>query len=316
MLLRRPLVGAAAALGAVYVIWGSTYLAIAVAVRDLPPLLMLSLRFTIAGGILYAWSSRGARRPTRANWRAAFVVGGLLLVVDTGAVAWAEQRLDTGLTALLCATVPLWLVGIDGVRSGTPFGRSRLAGLAIGLLGVAILVGPSASHLDLTAVLVVVLGTLAWAGGTIYARSAPLHERTEVAAGMEMLAAGLMLGVAGAAGGELRQVGSVSPASLGALAFLIVFGSIVAYTAYAWLLRNVRTHVVATHAYVNPAVAVLLGCVFLGEPLSAATVLAALLVVVSVVLLIGIPRRTRSAPLPRAVALPVPPAAELSSLAA
>jgi drug/metabolite transporter (DMT)-like permease len=245
-------------------------------------------------------------------------VGGLLLVANTGAVGWAEQRLQSGLTALLCATVPVWLVGIDAGHSGRRLGAGKVAGLATGLLAVVLLVGPSASTIDLPAVLVVLAGTIAWAVGSIYARTAPLVARREQAAGMEMLAAGLMLGVLGVAGGEVGRVHptQISAPAFGALAYLIVFGSLVAYPAYGWLLRNVSTSVLSTHAYVNPAVAVLLGCLLLGEPLTATTVFAGVLVVISVVLLIGLPRREKRPPLPRPVGLTVLRLGEFSRIAA
>jgi drug/metabolite transporter (DMT)-like permease len=301
---RRPLVAAAAALAAVYLIWGSTYLGIAVAVRSLPPLLMLSLRFLVAGGALYAWSARRGTRPTVRQWRAAFVVGGLLLFVDTGAVAWAEQRhLDTGLTALLCSTVPLWLVGIDAGVSRKRLGGGTVAGIAVGLLGVALLVGPSASRLDLPAVAAVLGGVVAWAAGSIYARTAPLPERHELASGMEMIVAGLLLALASLVAGEPFRVHAVSASSLAAVAYLIVFGSLIGYTAYGWLIRNIPTKIVSTHAYVNPVVAVFLGWLFLGEPITGTMVLAGALVVVSVVLLVGLPKREK--PVPRVVRLPV-----------
>src|SRR5438552_6709936 len=230
--LRRPGAAAVVALAAVYVIWGSTYLGVAVAVRSIPPLLMLSLRFLVAGAILYGWSiRRGDRvgdRPGFRQWRAATTVGGLLLCVDTGLVAWAVQRgLDTGLAALLCATIPLWLVGIDGIVTGRRLSAGTVAGMGIGLVGVAVLVGPSASHLDLPAVLAVLVGTIAWAAGTIYARSAPLPRRPNVGAGMEMIAAGVLLAIGGAATGELGRLHptQVPLAAVGAMLYLIVLGS-------------------------------------------------------------------------------------------
>jgi drug/metabolite transporter (DMT)-like permease len=321
--LRRPGAAAVIALAAVYVIWGSTYLGVAVAVRSIPPLLMLSLRFLVAGVILDAWSvRRGDRtgdRPGLRQWRAATIVGGLLLFVDTGLVAWAVQRgLDTGLAALLCATIPLWLVGIDGIVTGTRLSPGKVTGMGIGLIGVAVLVGPSAKHLDLPAVLAVLLGTIAWAGGTIYARSAPLPARPNVGAGMEMIAAGVLLAIAGAATGELGNVHPthVAPAALGAILYLVVFGSLLAYTAYSWLLRNVSTTVVSTHAYVNPVVAVALGAAVLGEPVSGTTIVAGVLVVLSVVLIIGLPKRKRREPVPRPVGLATPALADFSRLAA
>jgi len=314
---RRPLLAAAAALSAVYLIWGSTYLAIALAVESMPPLLMLSVRFLLAGGVLYAWSVRAGRRPSLRQWRTAFVVGGLLLFVDTGAVAWAEARhLNTGLVALLCATVPLWMIGLDAGLSGRRLSGGTVAGIGAGLLGVALLVGPSAHGLDLVAVAAVLGGAIAWAAGSLYARRAPQPARRDVAAGMEMLAAGILLGIGAAITGEGSAVHAPSAASLGALAYLVVFGSLVAYTAYGWLLARVPTKVVATHGYVNPVVAVVLGVVLLGEPLAATTVLAGSLVVLSVVLLVGLPERERPEPIPSAVRLPVAPRSAFSRLAA
>jgi drug/metabolite transporter (DMT)-like permease len=321
--LRRPVAAAAVALAAVYLIWGSTYLGVAVAVRSIPPLLMLSLRFLVAGGILYAWSiRRGDRvgdRPGLRQWRAAAVVGGLLLFVDTGLVAWAMQRgLDTGLAALLCATIPLWLVGIDGIVGGKRLSRGTVGGMGIGLIGVAVLVGPSAAHLDLPAVLAVLVGTIAWAGGSIYARTAALPKRPNLGAGMEMIAAGVLLAIGGVATGELGRFHPthVPLAAVGALLYLIVFGSLLAYTAYGWLLRNASTTVVSTHAYVNPVVAVALGAAVLGEPITGTTVFAGLLVVLSVVLIIGLPKRPKRAPMPRPVGLATPALADFSRLAA
>jgi drug/metabolite transporter (DMT)-like permease len=305
---RRPLVAAAAALGAVYLIWGSTYLGIAVAVRSLPPLMMLSLRFLVAGGALYWWSlRRGEARPSRRQWRSAFIVGGLLLFVDTGAVAWAEQRgLDTGLAALLCATIPLWLVGLDGAVSGKRLGRRTILGMAVGLTGVALLVGPSASGLDLPAVAAVLVGVLAWAGGSIYARTAPLPGRLELASGMEMIAGGLLLGVASLVKGEPFQVHAVPASAVLAVAYLTVFGSLVAYTSYGWLIRTIPTKIVSTHAYVNPIVAVFLGWLVLGEPITGTVVAAGALILLSVVLLVGRRRRVRPRPEPVAQVATLP----------
>jgi drug/metabolite transporter (DMT)-like permease len=316
--LHRPAVATATALAAVYVIWGSTYLAIAEAVRSLPPLLMLSLRFLLAGGIVYAWSARRVGRPSLVQWRAAFVVGALLLFVDTGAVAWAEQRrLDTGTTALLCATVPFWLVGLDAAWEGRRLGGGTVTGIAVGLLGVALLVGPSASGLDLPAVAAVLGGAIAWAVGSLYARRADLPGH-ELAAGMQMLAAGLLLGLAAVVAGEARiaNLSRVTPGSVGALAYLVVFGSLAAFTAYGWLLRRVPTRVLASHAYVNPVVAVALGRLVLGEPITATTVLAGLLVLVSVGLLLAQPERREPAPIPSDVWLPIPARHDFSRLAA
>ncbi|HYA09100.1 MAG TPA: EamA family transporter, partial [Gaiellaceae bacterium] len=220
----------AAALATVYLVWGSTYLAIAVADRTLPPLLMLSVRFLIAGGLLYAWAAwRGdlaLERPGRRQWRAAALAGGLLLVVDTGGVAWAEQRVASGFAALVIATVPLFMALLDRLVFGVRLPLGAVAGIVAGLVGVGLLVGPGGKA-DAGGVVVLLLASFAWAAGSAYARVAPLPQRPVLAAAMQMLCAGVLLAGAGIAMGELSRVhlDAVSPASLGGLAFLVVFGS-------------------------------------------------------------------------------------------
>src|SRR5215468_9912352 len=197
------------ALGIVYVVWGSTYLAIAVADRTLPPLLMLAVRFGLAGALLYGWSAwRGevsAARLGRREWTAAAVVGGLLLFVDTGGVAWAEQRVASGLTALLVAAVPLFSALLDRTFFGVRLSLGGLAGIASGLLGVALLVGPSA-HVDPVGAAVILIAAFSWAAGSAYGRVAPLPRAPFLSAAMQMLCAGAGLAVVGAARGELGRV--------------------------------------------------------------------------------------------------------------
>jgi drug/metabolite transporter (DMT)-like permease len=282
----------ALALGVVYVVWGSTYLAIAVADRTLPPLLMLAARFALAGGVLYAWSIwRGdvARiRPGRREWAAAAAVGGLLLFVDTGGVAWAEQRVASGLTALLVASVPLFSSLLDRAFFGIRVSAGAAAGIATGLLGVALLVGPSIS-IDPVGAVVILVAAFAWAAGSAYARVAPLPRAPFLSAAMQMLCAGALLALAGAASGELGRVhpASLSAASLGAFAFLVVFGSILAFTAYGWLLRSGASSVlVSTYAYVNPAVAVLLGWALVGEHVGGRELAAGAVILASVAMLV------------------------------
>ncbi len=290
----------AIALGIVYVVWGSTYLAIAVSNRTLPPLLMLSARFLLAGGLLYAWSAwRGdvrRTRPGRREWAAAAVVGGTLLCLDTGSVAWAEQRVASGLTALLIATVPLFTAILDRTVFGIRLTLRAMAGIAVGLFGVAILVGPS-THIDPVGAGAILFAAFAWAAGSTYARVAPLPRASFLSAAMQMLCAGVFLGIAGAATGEIGRVdlGAVSPASVGAFAYLVVFGSIIAFTAYGWLLRSgASSMVVSTYAYVNPAVAVLLGWAFAGERVGG-RVLAAGAVILGSVGMLVVTRQRRPA---------------------
>jgi drug/metabolite transporter (DMT)-like permease len=281
-----------AALLVVYLVWGSTYLAIAVANRTLPPLLMLAARFALAGGLLYAWSVRrgdvAAERPGRREWTAAAAVGGLLLFVDTGGVAWAEQRVASGLTALLVASVPLFTALLDRAFFGVRLGPGALAGVATGLFGVALLVGPS-THIDPVGAGVILVAAFAWAAGSAYARVAPLPRAPFLSAAMQMLCAGALLAVAGVLGGELGRVhpSSVSLASVAAFGFLVVFGSIVAFTAYGWLLRSgAPSMLVSTYAYVNPAVAVLLGWAFAGESVGGKEVAAGAVILASVGMLV------------------------------
>jgi drug/metabolite transporter (DMT)-like permease len=279
----------AGALGIVYVVWGSTYLGMAVADRTLPPLLMLSVRFLIAGALLYAFAARRgefAVRPGRREWRAATIVGTALLVLDTGGVAWAVQRVPSGTAALLVASVPLFMAVIDRACFGVRLPLGAVAGIATGLVGVAILAGPS-GHVDLLGAAVLLFASFAWAAGSAYARVAPLPRGPFASAAMQMLTAGALLGVLGLAAGEGANVhpSQISAASLGALLFLIVFGSLVAFTAYGWLLRHASTPLLSTYAYVNPAVAVFLGWAFVGEHVGGREIAAGLVVLSSVAML-------------------------------
>jgi drug/metabolite transporter (DMT)-like permease len=298
----------AAALGIVYVVWGSTYLAIAVADRTLPPFLMLSSRFLIAGALLYWWSARrgevAADRPGRRQWRAAAIVGGLLLVVDTGGVAWAELRVSSGIAALIVASVPLFMAVLDRAFFGVRLPLGGVAGLFVGLLGVGLLVGAS-GHIDTAGIIVLLGASFAWAAGSTYARVAALPKRPFLSAAMQMLCAGAMLAVVGIARGELGQVhfSQISNVSLAAVLFLIVFGSLVAFTAYGWLLKNASTRLLSTYAYVNPAVAVLLGWAFVGEKIGGREI-AAGLVILSSVALIAFARAPREQPEPTPDSLP------------
>jgi drug/metabolite transporter (DMT)-like permease len=280
----------AAALGMVYLVWGSTYLAIAVADRSLPPLLMLSVRFLSAGGIMLAWSAwrgdlRGAR-PSRREWGAAAAVGALLLVVDTGGVALAEQRVPTGQAALLVATVPLFTALLDRTVFGTKLPVGAVAGIAAGLLGVGLLVG-TGGRIDPLGTAVLLVAAFAWAAGSVVARVAPLPRKPFVSAALQMLCAGAMLGVVGIAAGELSEVrpGAISAASLAAVGFLVVFGSIGAFTAFGWLLRHASIPVLSTYSYVNPAVAVALGWLVMGEHVGGKEIAAGLVILASVGLL-------------------------------
>jgi drug/metabolite transporter (DMT)-like permease len=283
-------------LGIVYVVWGSTYLAIAIADRTLPPFLMLSLRFLLAGALLWAWAARrgdvAAERPGPRQWGAAALVGCALLVLDTGGVAWAELRVSSGIAALLVASVPLYMAILDRTFFGVRVPLGAAAGIGVGLLGVGILVGPS-GHVDAMGAIVLLFASFAWAAGSAYARVAPLPRSPLVSAAMQMLCAGVMLGVVGVVRGE--RIGAVSTSSLLAVAFLVVFGSLIAFTAYGWLLHNAPTPLLSTYAYVNPAVAVLLGWAFAGEHVGGREV-AAGIVILSSVAMLAFSREPRQGP--------------------
>jgi drug/metabolite transporter (DMT)-like permease len=284
---RRSPAAVVLALATVYVVWGSTYTAIRITDRTMPPLLMSSARFLFAGAALYVFAFRGRPRPTLREWRAAAIVGAALLLVGNGGVAWSETRLESGLAALIVAIIPLWVALIDRLFFGRRLSLPAVAGLVVGFGGVALLVRPGGGG-DVAAMLILVLATSGWAGGSLYARGAKLPGSPLLAASMQMLAASLFLGVAGLARGEATQVhaDSLGAKPLLAFSYLVLIGSLVAFSAYAWLLKNVRISVVSTYAFVNPVVAVALGTLFLNEAIGWTTVVAGAAIVVAVVLIV------------------------------
>jgi drug/metabolite transporter (DMT)-like permease len=284
---RRSPAAVAVALATIYLVWGSTYLAIRVTDRTMPPLLMSSVRFLIAGAALYAFASRGRTRPTLREWRAAAIVGAALLLIGNGGVAWAETRLESGLAALIVAIIPLWVALMDSAFFGRRLSAVTVAGLVVGFAGVALLVRPGGGG-DVLAMLLLVGTTAAWAGGSLYARGAALPESPLLSASMQMLAASFFLGIAGLATGETRGIhaDSFSMKPVIAFVYLVLVGSLIAFSAYAWLLKNVRIAVVSTYAFVNPVVAVALGTVFLNEKIGWSTLGAGAAIVVAVVLIV------------------------------
>lgn len=283
------------AFAAVYIIWGSTYLGIRYAIETLPGFLMAGTRFFIAGAILFTWARlHGDRVGSLAQWRRAFVIGALLLLCGNGGVTWAEKYIASGLAALLVATEPLWVVMLNWFATHKRPNAKVLLGVVIGLVGVALLVGGGdlnngqpVSALSLAGVGVVVLAGMAWAGGSVYAAQRPIGVSTSMAAGMQMMAGGGLLLLLALVTGDFKRLnlGAASWVSLGAFAYLLVFGSLVGFTAYSWLLSRVTTARAATYAYVNPVVAVLLGWLFAHEPLTLRMLVAAAVIVGSVVLI-------------------------------
>jgi drug/metabolite transporter (DMT)-like permease len=282
-----------AAFAAIYIVWGSTYVAILYAIRTLPPFLMAGTRFLIAGALLFGWSAmRWQRPPVRAEWRAAIIVGALLCLGGNGAVVWAEQSVPSGVAALMIAITPAWMVLLDWLwqRSGRPGSRTVL-GLVLGFGGIALLIGPAAiigtGAVPLPGAIVLLLGSLSWSIGSLYSRRAPVPPGALLSTGMQMLGGGALLLALGIVVGEPRDFvpGDVSSTSLVAVAYLIVFGSIIGYSAYVWLLRVVSAARVATYAYVNPVVAVFLGWALAGEALTPRMALAAAVIILGVALI-------------------------------
>jgi drug/metabolite transporter (DMT)-like permease len=275
---------------AVYTLWGSTYLAIRFAIETLPPFLMAGVRFLIAGVLMYAWARwKGAPRPTLSQWRGGIVVGGLLLMGGNGAVVWAEQRVPSGLTSLLVATVPLMVVLIETFVLGRKRpGPAVWAGLALGFAGLALLVGPGLvggqGGVDPVAAGVLLCGTLSWTTGSLYSRSAPLPPSPILAIAVELLGGGILLCALAVVHGDFAhaQPSAMSLRSGMAFVYLIIFGSIIGFSCYVWLLRVVRPAMVATYAFVNPVVAMFLGWALANEPLTTRALLASVVIIAGV----------------------------------
>jgi drug/metabolite transporter (DMT)-like permease len=296
------------ALGTVYIVWGSTYLAIAYVVETLPPFIAASARFLLAGGMLGAFllaqdrwrRGRGAAgalpAPRLVEWRTALVVGGLLLLGGNGLVMVAEQTIPSGIAAVIIATVPIWMSVFDAVVTRRRPSMLAVGGLVVGLVGVGILLLPSEGFdaLDPVGVGLLVLATVSWAAGSLYARHGPQPDNQLLGTSMQQLAGGAALLVAALGVGELGRLdlAAVSVESWLGLVYLVIFGSLLAFTAYVWLLNHVAVTTVATYAYVNPVVAVALGMLFRGEELTPRTLLAAALIIGAVVAMVsGRPRQ-------------------------
>ena len=283
-----------AAFAAVYIVWGSTYLAIRYAVQTIPPFFMVGARFIVSGAILYWWARRrGAPRPTRREWRDAAIAGGLMLGFGNGSVSWAELRVPSGLAALLVAVVPLWMVLLDwaGPHGRRPRGRVML-GVVVGLAGLFVLVKPGATGdstggIDLVAALVLIVSSLGWAAGSVYNRYGARPRSAAMSTGMQMLAGSVALLVIGAAIGEPARLHptQISAASWIGWVYLVTFGSLIGFTAYIYLLQAVTPAKASTYAYVNPLVAVFLGWAVAGEPVTARTLIAAAIILAGVAMI-------------------------------
>jgi drug/metabolite transporter (DMT)-like permease len=294
----RPAPLLVAAFAAVYLIWGSTYLAIRLAIDTVPPLAMAGVRFLIAGSLLFPLALlTGDRtdRVTARHWRSAVVIGVLLVTGGNGVLTFAEQHVSSGVVAMLVATVPLWMVALAHLRGIQHVSRMGAAGLVVGLVGVGLMLRPgsvgSAAPVWLAFTLI---SPVAWALGSIYARGASMPRRPLLATAMEMLCGGAALCVVAALLGEWGQVhpAAISGLSVAAFFYLVIPGSIVGYSAYVYLNRTVSPQAASSYAYVNPLVAVALGWALLGETVTATTLVAGALIVVAVAVLLAGGRRT------------------------
>jgi drug/metabolite transporter (DMT)-like permease len=290
------------AFGVVYLIWGSTYLAMRVGIESFPPLLLAGSRHLLTGLILYPllrWKTR--ERPSWAQWRTAIVTGCLLLFIGNGGVCVAELTVSSGVTALLVATVSLWMVLVDWLRPGGTRPLPRVAaGIVLGFGGLALLVGPAnlggSKRIDPVGAGILVVASLAWACGSLYSKHGVLPKSPMLGVAMQGLAGGSALWIAGFFTGEVRalHVASISTRSWIALAYLIVFGSTIGFTAYLYILKRSTAARVGTYAFVNPVVALFLGWLIIGESITMRTVIAAAVILTAVLLVITAPHKDAS----------------------
>ena len=282
------------ALLALYIVWGSTYLAIRFSVETIPPFLLAALRFLISGAILYIWRRMaGDEAPTLNNWKSTAIVGAALLLGGNGLVAWAEQTVPSGIAALMISTSPFWLVLFEAFRAGggKPTWQSIL-GLLIGFGGVFLLIGPAeilgtSGRFDSFGIILLLLAPIFWSMGSIYARGADMPKSNLLGTGMEMLTGAVALFIISIVKGELNgfSFGLVSMRSWLGLAYLITFGSLVGFVSYGFLLHNAPVSLMSTYAYVNPIVAVFLGWLFANEELNARIGIASAIIIGSVILI-------------------------------
>ncbi|MCE3203151.1 drug/metabolite exporter YedA [Paenibacillus sonchi] len=281
------------ALVSVYLFWGGTYVGMKVAIETMPPFLMAGIRFFVAGAVLYVISRlSGAKRPAGREWRSSAIVGALLLLGGNGLVAWSEQRVSSSIASLIVAAVPVWMMLFGWFsRSGKRPTTGVIAGIVLGLLGIAVLVfqpghQDKGTATDLTGIITLLAASLSWAAGSMYSRSARMPDSPLMSTAAQMLTGGVLLLIFSYFTGDWSKldIPSISLRSYTALGYLIVFGSIIGYTAYIWLLKNADAALVSTYAFVNPVVAVFFGWLLAGERLTVNTLTAAVIIIASVVL--------------------------------
>lgn len=280
------------AFGAIYIIWGTTYLAIRFAIETIPPFLMMGFRFLSAGAVLYSWARiRGQSNPRLKQWRTAAVVGTLLFLGGHGALVWSEQVLPSGIAALIVATAPIWMILLSYFRNPVgKIGGRVILGLTFGFFGMILLVEPAklfgGQSVDFAGAAVLLLGSVSWSFGSVYSKYANLPKSPLLVSGMTMICGGSVLVLIGLLTGEANSLASASNLSLVSLFYLVLFGSIIAFTAYMWLLKTVSPDRVSTYAFVNPIIAVFVGWFGGGELLSPKIIIAAILMIAGVVAIV------------------------------
>jgi drug/metabolite transporter (DMT)-like permease len=278
-----------AAFASVYFIWGSTYLGIRVAIETIPPLLMAGIRFIVAGSLLYLWGViRGHERPTFAHWKSTAIIGLMLLLVGNGGLSWSEQLIPSGVAALLVAVSPLWFILLEWMQGGIKPTAGVFLGLFLGTFGIVVLIDPAnlvgGLSVNIVGALVLLGSSICWAVGSLYSRRAKLPSSPAFSNGMEMLIGGVGLLIVSGVIGEWSSFhpANITTRSLFAVGYLIVFGSIIGFSSYVWLLRATTPARASTYAYVNPIVAVIIGWLVAGETMSGRVLIAAALIIAAV----------------------------------
>jgi drug/metabolite transporter (DMT)-like permease len=302
----RPAWKTLLAFAIIYIVWGTTYLAIRVGVQEVPPFLLAGLRFLIAGGVIYGWMiAHGEPSPTARQWLAASVIGIMIFVMDYGLLFWAEERVPSGVAAVMMATIPVFMALSEIIILRTQKLTARLTlALLIGIGGVAVLMSRSlnlaGAPIEKMGALALIIASISWSIASVLTRKLSLPTSKVMSSGAQMLAGGVFLALTAAAIGEFRNFHplSVSRVAWFALLYLIVAGSIIGYTAYVWLIHHESPTKVGTYAYVNPVVAVLVGYFMGGEAMGVRTILGTLFVLTSVVVITGTKAKQTAAALP------------------
>jgi drug/metabolite transporter (DMT)-like permease len=277
---------------AIYILWGSTYLAIRLAVAEIPPLLAAGIRFAIAGAVVYGWARlRGSAAPTKVQLRNVAVLACCMFLIAYGTLFWAETKIDSGIASVLVASISIWTVFIEALLVGKIPAMARVFASGVGLAGVAVISLNAASRSGLMPCLGILVSSLSWSIGTVLSKRLDLPEAKTVAAGLEMLLGGVLLLTAAAFAGEYAHVQPPSFTAISSLIYLIVAGSILAFTSYLYLLSRMPASSVASYAYVNPVVALLIGASIGHESIGSRTLFGTGLVLLSVLLILTLPAR-------------------------